>query len=178
VTRAFLAIRPPDDVLDALAARIDGVSLPEGGRWTPREQWHITVQFFGDVDIDDMTYVLSQLELTGGDARLSGAGTLPRERRSKYLVLFVHPDEWLVRVADAVAERVAGLGLERDFRDYDPHLTLARFKQRVDLKVPCAAIGPEPIEPRWQVSDLVLYESQLGGGPARHIERVRFPLGP
>ena len=178
MTRAFLAIRPPDDVLDAVASRVAGVELPAGGRWTPREQWHITVQFFGDCDLDAIAYVLSQLQLTGGDARLSGAGSLPPERTSKYLVLFVHPDEWLVRVADAVAERVAGLGFERDFRDYTPHLTLARFKQRVDLAAPCAAIGPESIEPAWQVSDLVLYESQLGGGPARHIERARLPLGP
>ena len=45
-----MAVRPPDDVLDAVAAAVEpGRSGPVGLRWTGREQWHLTLQFLGDV---------------------------------------------------------------------------------------------------------------------------------
>ena len=47
VTRAFVAICPPPPVLDAVEARTAAVDIP-GARRTPREQWHITVQFLGN----------------------------------------------------------------------------------------------------------------------------------
>ena len=51
MTRAFVAIRPPSFVLDAVEQRVEHVAMPAGRR-TPRDLWRITVQFLGDeVDI-------------------------------------------------------------------------------------------------------------------------------
>ena len=46
--RCFVAVWPPDDVLDDLAA------LPRPAatyaRWSTRDQWHVTLRFFGELD--------------------------------------------------------------------------------------------------------------------------------
>jgi 2'-5' RNA ligase len=102
---------------------------------------------------------------------------LPRERRSKYLVLFVSTGrEWLRAVADAVAARLAPLGYEREQREFEPHLTLARFKQRVALGEVCNLVGSEPFERPWEVSELAVFESKLGRGPAEYLVRGSAPL--
>ena len=60
MTRAFVAICPPDAVLDAIAARV--ASVPHANaRMTARDQWHITLQFLGDdADIDAIETALTR----------------------------------------------------------------------------------------------------------------------
>ena len=48
MTRAFVAVVPPPPVLDAIEAATAGLELP-GLRRTTRAQWHLTMQFLGDV---------------------------------------------------------------------------------------------------------------------------------
>jgi 2'-5' RNA ligase len=178
VTRAFVAIRPPDVVLDAIAARVDGLVVPDG-KVTPRAQWHLTLQFLGnEVELRAVEDVLRSVVWSAGELQLSGAGTLPPERRSKYMVLFVREGlEWMRGLAGAVAGAVAPLGFEPDARKYTPHLTIARLRTPSKLQAECAQVGAEPVEPAWRVGELVLYESRLGSGPAEHIPRAKFPLG-
>ena len=70
--RLFVAVWPPDDVLDRLAA------LPrpdvKGLRWTHREQWHVTLRFLGSVpDVAPVVAALGRLEVTGSQAGLGPA---------------------------------------------------------------------------------------------------------
>ena len=46
--RLFVAVWPPDPVLDAVA----GLDRPPiaGLRWTTRDQWHVTLRFLGPVE--------------------------------------------------------------------------------------------------------------------------------
>jgi RNA 2',3'-cyclic 3'-phosphodiesterase len=178
VTRAFVAVRPPDTVLDTVAARFEGVALPPGGRRMPREQWHLTVQFLGNaVDLEAVSAGLQGLTMPAGRLQLSGAGTLPPERRSKYLVLFVREGlEWMRALASEVAARVAPLGHVPEAREYTPHLTLARFKARVDLREPCTTFGPEPVGDPWNVGEIVLFESRLHQSGAEHRPHATVPL--
>jgi RNA 2',3'-cyclic 3'-phosphodiesterase len=118
------------------------------------------------------------LSVPAGTVQLSGAGTLPPERRSKYLVLFAREGlDWMRSLAAEVGARVAPLGHEPEERDYTPHLTLARFKTRVNLKMACAAVGQEPVGESWDVREVVLYESRLSQSGAEHLRRATFSLG-
>jgi len=43
-----VAVRPPDDVLDAVAAAVAaGQAVADGVRWEDRDRWHLTLQFLG-----------------------------------------------------------------------------------------------------------------------------------
>ena len=48
--RLFVAVWPPDEVLDAIAA-LPRADEP-GVRWTRRDQWHVTLRFLGSAEIE------------------------------------------------------------------------------------------------------------------------------
>ena len=48
VGRAFLAVVPPEDVLDAVGAAAATIDVPSTARRTSRPQWHLTLQFLGN----------------------------------------------------------------------------------------------------------------------------------
>jgi 2'-5' RNA ligase len=176
VTRAFIALCPPAEVLDAVATRIVPV---RDARMMPRETWHITVQFFGDCDVDTVVASLSELSATAGTVQLGGASAFPRKRRPSYLVLLLASGgEWLASVADAVAACVAPLGIEREEREFRPHLTLARVRTPRRLDAECAAVGEAPVGPPWRADELVVFESRLRASGAEHLVKARIPLDP
>jgi 2'-5' RNA ligase len=178
VTRAFIAIRPPAQVLDAIAARVGGVDVRHG-RPTTREQWHMTLQFLGnDVDLAGVAAVFERdpLDLHVGEIRLGGADTIGAARRARILMLgVVEGSEWLQELATQVVRRVASVGYVPE-NAFLAHLTLARFRSPADLRALCATIGPEPVGPVWRVDEAVLFESELRPDGARHIARAVFPL--
>jgi len=179
VTRGFIAVRPPDAVLDAVAARTSNYEL-DGARRTTREQWHLTLQFLGDdVDLAAVGEALAELETPPGMVQLSGAGPIDYRKRSLVLVLFARVGkEWLAGLADEVARRLAPLGYERDQRQFLAHLTLARCRVRTLMTTAAAAIGPEPVGDAWLVDHVTLFESRLLPTGAEHVVRAEIPLGP
>lgn len=181
MTRAFVAIRPPAAVLDAIEARLASVDLGNG-RPARRDQWHLTLQFLGD----DADVAAVARALTGepfgadkGRMRLGGADTIGNPRRARFLVLGLREGAaGLGAVAAQVERRLAPLGYARDRpgEAFLPHLTLARHRAPTDLRAVCAAIGPEPVGPAWDVDKIVLFESELRADGAHHSVSARVPI--
>jgi 2'-5' RNA ligase len=176
VTRAFVAVRLPDAVLDAVARRTAGLTLP--GRSTTREQWHLTLQFLGDgADVDAVASALAGIDAPRGPVRFGGAGAFPAARRAQVVWLGLAAGaEVLARVADAVGGRMAALGHERETRPFRPHLTLARLRKEADVRAVIAAIGDEPVGPAWEVDAVTVFESLRGADGARYVERATIAL--
>jgi len=157
VSRAFIAVRPPESVLDAIAA-----APPVPGRATTRDQWHVTLQFLGNVE--DLNAIQLDFDTRAGVAQFGGLGLFPG-------VIWLG----LVEGADtlaALAQEIAGqLGIV-DQRTYHPHLTLARLKERTKPKLPAVgAVGAE-----WRIEEVILYESTLKPTGAEYRPVSRFPL--
>jgi RNA 2',3'-cyclic 3'-phosphodiesterase len=157
--RLFVAVWPPEEVLDAIAAldRPDVRSV----RWTGRNQWHITLRFLGEVDRvpDGLLEPLAALPpapVTIG----------PHTERLSGRVLVVP-----VRGLDDVAAAVADPAETRPFRG---HLTLARARER-GAKVPAGLAGAS-ITGAWTVTTVNLVRSHLGGGPARYEDIATVSL--
>jgi 2'-5' RNA ligase len=182
MTRAFVAIRPPESVLDAIAERVASATI-RGGRMTTREQWHITVQFLGDdVDIDAVASALQSepFDIGPGKVAFGSAGPLGARRRSRILALGVREGaDWMRTLASEVEARLAPIGCERDDAHpvFVPHMTLARFREPTDLRRLVAQFGPDPVGPAWDVEEIVLYESELRPEGARHRARTRVSVG-
>jgi len=180
MTRAFVAIRPPPEVLDAIEARTAAVVM-RGGRPTAREHWHLTLRFLGDaVEIAEVeaAFAREPLALGAGEVGLGGADALGNRRRARILALLLHEGvQWVRALAVEIERRLAPLGYGRDLREpaFVPHLTLARFREPTDLRRLCAAIGPEPAGPVWRVEEVVLYESVLRPQGAQHVVRACIP---
>ena len=176
VTRAFVAVRIPDVVLDAVDRRVAELSVP--GRRTTREQLHLTLQFLGDhSDVDAVVASLDGIEAPRGRARLGGAGAFPDAKRAQVFWLGLAEGAGvLARIASAVAERTAVLGHEADTRPFRPHLTLARCRDATDLRPAIAAVGDDPVGPAWDVDAITVYESERLADGARYIERAQILL--
>jgi RNA 2',3'-cyclic 3'-phosphodiesterase len=152
VPRLFVAVWPPDDVL----ALIAGLPWPEmeGLRWTTRDQWHVTLRFFGSVELDD---AVSALRSVSAPATEAVAG--PETGRFGKGVLHV-PVAGLDAVATAVVSATEKVGRPPEPRPFNGHLTLARARDRrrgVDLR-PLVGI---PVSASWPVREVCLVESHL-----------------
>ena len=177
MTRAFVAVSPPPEVLDAVGAHVEVLTVP-GARFTSREQWHLTLQFLGNhVDLDAVANSLAGLDVGAGPAQLGGAGAFPKPKRGVILWLgLARGAELLTHLAAEVGTLLAPLGYEPDDRPFHPHLTLARCKRPTDLRDAITALGEEPVGVPWTVDEVVLYESDLRNDGARYTRRASVAL--
>ncbi len=131
--RLFAALPIPDDVADTLERRQSG--LP-GAKWRARDQLHLTLAFYGEIDgrrADDLAAELNRAAAGGPfDFTLRGVGAFGDSHRSHTLWAGVEPNERLSVLAgrcQAAGER-AGVVMER--RVYRPHVTLAYLKPQTN----------------------------------------------
>jgi len=168
VPRLFVAVWPPDDVLDLIAA------LPrpdvDGLRWTTREQWHITLRFFGAVELEVASAALRSVSAAATSAVLG-----PEIGRFGKRVLHV-PVAGLDAVAKAVVRATKKVGKPPEPRPFKGHLTLARARDRrrgVDLG---PLVGTQVIA-EWPVSEVCLVESHLNSKGANYEVVETVSLG-
>ena len=167
MARLFVAVWPPEDVLDA----VEALRRPEvpGLRWTARDQWHVTLRFLGRVE--SVADAVGALETVRAAPAAAVAG--PAVGRFAQRVLHV-PVAGLEDVAGAVVAATAAVGDPPEDRPFAGHLTLARVARgaRVDLR----ALAGQPVTGRWAVTEVCLVESQLSPKGARYEVVSRSPL--
>ncbi|WP_326837241.1 RNA 2',3'-cyclic phosphodiesterase [Amycolatopsis rhabdoformis] len=161
--RLFTALCPPPDVVAAVAAAL-GEPGP-GPRWSPPEDWHITLAYYGEADEDERAAELAPA-LAGRnsvDVRLTGPGTFPG-------VL------WLGVTGEGLPRLAEAAGADREDRPYRPHLTLARFpRDRPRTVRPWTQLLTGFASRTWTAHEVVL----MGGAdtPGPRYRRLRaFPL--
>ena len=165
MARLFVAVSPPQEVLDHVAA----LDRPEvaGVRWTDRSQWHVTLRFLGRVDD-----VAAAAEALAGVRAVPTVASLgPAVGRFGQRVLHV-PVSGLDAVAAAVVAATAHVGEPPEERAFAGHLTLARVTGRA--KVDLRALAGQTVEGSWDVEEVCLVESHLSPKGARYeiLERV------
>ncbi len=177
--RAFVAAVPPPPVLDAIAVMLEGATR-RGFTWTRREQWHVTIQYFGRVDDPDaLVGALAGAVATVPAARvqIGGAGGFPTDRRASVYWLGVLDPEPLTRVYDAVIDSAGAFVRPRDRVRYVPHLTLARMSSPKRLAEEITVLAGVPVGPPFTVDEIVLLESETRREGAVYREIARLPLG-
>lgn len=177
--RAFLALVPPPEVLDAVEALLE---RPQSGRfrWTGREQWHVTLQFYGRVGDADELVGRVRDALAGAapvTARLRGGGAFPTPRKAQVLWLGLDDGGALQPVHAAVVAASGPLVHPRDRVGFVGHLTLARLTRPTDLRADVEALAGVPVGPAWEVFEAVLFESETRREGAVHHEQARIPFG-
>lgn len=185
--RAFVAIVPPRDVLDAVGKvawrvthRPAELSLPRllGPRWATRDKWHITLQFLGaNVDLDAAADALRTVRGAPAHVRLGGMGGFPNARRANVLWIGVlEGRESLAGLAGAVGDAMAPVVGSAEERTFHPHLTLARLTRPADLRAAEAVTARERVGPRWTAERLVLFESTTGSDAPRYRPHAEVVL--
>lgn len=172
--RLFVALRPPEEVLDMLIDAMEGADL----RWQDEDQLHLTLRFIGEVErplANDLVAALGGVTFAPFELAVAGVGRFDHGRRGA-LWAGVSPKEAVKALAAKVERACQSAGLEPERRAYHPHITLARWsggKPRLEAWLErYSGLRCDP----WAVREFVLYESRLGQGGA-HYERIAsFPL--
>lgn len=167
--RLFVAVWPPDDVLDTLAALRRPPAA--GVKWTVREQWHVTLRFLGH--LDDAGAVAEALAAVAPSVAATEVLLGPAVGRYGRRILHV-PVAGLDEPAAAVIAATARLGRPPDDRRFSGHITLARVARgaRCDLR----ELTGEAVSAKWHVGEFCLVESQLSPEGARYQVAERFRL--
>ena len=171
--RCFVAAWPPPGVLTALAnlRRPETVNV----RWSARDQWHVTLRFFGELSPDDVeraTTALVQVAAASPRAVELAGGPSTRFLGPR---LLVWPVEGLSDLAGKVESATARIGEPPPSRRFSGHLTLARTRGTADIRRERGLL--QPLEMSWSATAISLVQSRLGPKGASYSELAEFPLG-
>lgn len=173
-----------DEVLRRVAA--DPRTATAGRvRWVVGENLHLTLRFLGATPQARVPDVAAAAAAAAGrfapfTARLARAGAFPSAGRPRVLWLGIAAGaSELAGLTAALGAELAGRGWAPDDRPFRAHLTLARCDG-----VPGAARVVEALQDAaadldaaWTVDRLVVFQSELGRGPARYRPLATARLG-
>ena len=174
--RLFVAIRPPEVVLDALIDTTDGI---DGARWQGEDQLHLTLRFVGEVErpvANALAEALAEVQAPPFTLQVAGTGRFERKGRPHSVWARVLPTPELSLLYGRVERACQIAGLPRETRKFVPHVTLARLSGGAGPIAPWLAETGTLQVPEWRVEGFTLYESHLGKAGALYQPAVDYPL--
>lgn len=133
--RSFVAIELNAELLRAIEGLQKQLQneLPRGAlRWVRPEGIHLTLQFLGNVQVEDVPAIIRALGSACSGVppltfHVAGLGCFPNPHRPRVLWVGVdEPSGQLARLQKRVEEALEPLGFPPERRGFHPHLTLAR----------------------------------------------------
>ncbi len=181
MSRMFVAVVPPQEVVEDLDDFLSVRRSAGEFRWTLADQWHVTLAFAAHVPDRAFDELCDRLAAAAGKhaayrTRVVGGGAFPHPDAAR--VLFAGLDGSYDDLSRAARNAATAAGVAVDGQRFHPHLTLARLGRPANvtkwMRLLDAYAGPP-----WDVSELALIESHLGEGPRkrpRYEVRATFPL--
>lgn len=130
--RLFVAVNFPARLRQKIARLcrpLDEAGIP--GQWVVADQVHLTLKFIGETPVAQVDELADALEQVAGKfrpfpLRFGPIGAFPSPRRPRVVWLGVEATPELRFIKDDLERRLAELGVEREQRPYQPHVTLGR----------------------------------------------------
>ncbi len=183
--RAFVAVRIPPDVQDALAQlpRQLDAARPDV-KWVGAGQFHVTLKFLDDITPPQQLAVEASLRRLAASEppfsiRLEGVGAFPSLASPRVLwVGIAEGQEPLRRLAAALEQTSLALQLRQDARPFSAHVTIGRVRSARRLRELAdglrACAWPPP--PPWQARSVTLFRSELSTDGSRYTVLAEVPL--
>ncbi|TMM07819.1 MAG: RNA 2',3'-cyclic phosphodiesterase [Actinobacteria bacterium] len=174
--RLFLALRLPATVLDALERWVGdelSAGAVHGVRTVPREHLHVTLAFLGARPASELPAIVDALgDTAAGSDPVELEPTGYRETRSVGMVVLRDHAGAAGRLAADLHDRLEQLGVyRREAREWLPHMTVLRFRNRPRLHPRTPTVG------RFAPSDAAAFLSRLHPAGARYEVLEAVPLG-
>ena len=164
--RTFLTLEIPQTVrkkLSAHAELISGHDKLQQIRWLPKENYHLTLTFLGNVEyvlINSLQLKLEQ-NLSYNKAvpfRFSEITPFPFSGTPKIAAAMLEHSEELLQLQNNTAKCVRGFGISLERRRFTPHVTLGRLKSRSRKSI---AFQPQQIFLEGISEKVVIFQSEL-----------------
>lgn len=171
--RVFAALVPPPEAVEHLDGFLQPRRAVADYRWTPAEQFHVTLAFMGkaeewrvDAYVESLAGSLARVPVA--TARIAGPIAFPNPAEARVLAAGVVPESEgggavLTRLAGRARGAAVAAGIEVDGQRFRPHLTIARMRRPAEVsnwvKLLQTYAGPE-----WAVDTVTVVASYLGEG--------------
>jgi 2'-5' RNA ligase len=184
--RLFVAVNFPARLrqkIARLSRPMQEAGIP--GRWTGADQIHLTLKFIGEVPEADVAAIADALARVAGSFRpfelmFGPIGAFPSPRLPHVVWLGVEPTPELRFVKDDLERSLSGLGVARESRPYQPHITLGRAPRDAEagefrrFEEVTRSLGLSDV---YRVTHLDLMQSQLRSDGAEHTRLTAANLG-
>lgn len=178
--RSFIALPIPEPAAEA----IDGVQENlRGANWVPEENLHLTLLFLGTQDrrtLEDLDAALIGVAPPRFELALSGVGCFGGGRDARLVFAGVDESAPLRALQRKIETAARSAGIEIADRRFTPHVTLARWgRGEVRADALQAYIERENLfrSPSFEVSEFVLFRSDLSRHGPTYTAMARYPLG-
>jgi len=184
--RAFLAIEPPEDILNGISRLQEKLKREISGRlsWTRPQGQHLTLKFFGDTSKEDINSirvavqkrVVAEQKL---NLRIEELGVFPDARRPRVLWCGITGDvERLINLQKKLDGDFAAIGFPAEDRSFKAHLTLARIKDPRDITGMSEALKKHDSfkAGEFTADKLFLFQSNLSPQGAVYTKLAEFKL--
>jgi RNA 2',3'-cyclic 3'-phosphodiesterase len=120
------------------------LAVPPRPRAVPAENLHVTVAFLGGRPAGDVERIAALLRETAAEARPPVFEPIRyRETRSVAMIVLGDHEQRGAWLAERVFEGLEELGVyRREKREWLPHVTVARFRERPRLSPPLPPLDP------------------------------------
>lgn len=152
-------------------------------KWTYTDDYHITLQFLGDVESERIPALCESLRHCASQAAPFTLGVgpwstfgMPESPRVLWASVTGTLDP-LEHLQQAVTDSTVSHGFHKETREYRPHITLARKYEGESAFQghPLLGLIPSLESSPWYISEFVLFSTRVGYKPMYEVVE-RFPL--
>ena len=193
--RLFIALDIDDAIRERIARFVDGVrNFAPDARWVKPESLHVTLKFIGErpnAAVENIRQALAGVSAGSTDILFRGYGFFPTPKSARVFWIGMEVGPQLASLASTIDDKLEALGISKEERAFNPHLTLARSAggsgsprwrrgdganaafQLLQEKLPALAM-PEfgTMTPR----EFYLYQSQLSPKGSKYTKLASFTL--
>ena len=183
--RTFIAIDLPEATRQGLAAAQEQLKQCGAGvRWVKPSSIHLTLKFLGNIQaalVEEIALAVAQeiRDQPPITLRPAGLGAFPSRRKPRVIWIGLEGEvQRLNGIQARVENALEPLGFVREKRDFRPHLTIGRVKDRRRLQSLVDAMATLDMEPfnSFDADEIILYKSDLRPTGAIYTKLHRMPL--
>ena len=177
--RVFVALELPQKTKDNLTRSANQFAeYSNGGNFVPKENYHVTLHFLGNVQPSDLIYIQSAMDgikdLPAPELAITQFAML---RASDIVCAKLRQSDQLITLHDELGERLEANGFEVEHRAYRPHVTLIR-KKSFTLPFSEVTKSVKVYNMPFVATNVVLYESVFGEQGVTYRELYKVELQP
>ena len=184
--RSFLAFELPPEIrekIGAVSKELQKTSMPV--RWVKVENIHLTMIFLGSVNEDAIDEIKENVQpvvkgFSTIRTMLNGVGVFPHWRKPRVIWVGLNGEiDTLSNLRDQLQAELKMLGLREEKRPFRPHLTIGRFKGRVDRDEELKSILDryhDITSDLYCLKELILFKSDLRPDGAVYTRMATWPL--
>jgi 2'-5' RNA ligase len=181
--RAFIAITLPEEIKLSLAKAIEPLKpCSADAKWTPQENFHITLKFLADITDAQLEQIKKHLTILAQkekpfSAALEGFGFLPDDKKPRVLFAETSAKKEMAQLAQSIENILSPFEFVKKETGFKPHITLAKMKSLYNLAQLRDSLKNIGLNGDFTVQSVSIIKSTLtsAGSVYEVIEEIPFP---